>query len=495
MTSPLVRLDGVVRHFGSVTALDGASLELRAGEVHGVLGENGAGKSTLFGVLGGLLQPDRGTLVIDGSEVSLRSPRDAWAHGVGLVHQHFTLVPRLTALENLALGRRTASGGWRLPLDEVRSRASQLMEETGLHVPLEASVETLGVGDRQRIEILKTLLREPRIVVLDEPTAVLAPPEVARLFDLLRGLAGDGRAVALVAHKLDEVLSVSDRVTVLRRGRTVLTAARGDVDATALAQAMVGADGPEDAGRQPARTPVPSTQKEVVARCSGVRLHDLGRSAARSTASLEVHRGEIVGVAGVEGNGQRELARLMAGRSVAEEGTVELPQRVGFIPQDRTREGLALEFSLAENVALLLHRTGTGPVLDWSAIEERAERIRDEYDVKAQSVRAPARALSGGNQQRVVVGRELDSEPDFLVAENPTRGLDVAATDFVHSTLRRLVAGEAAPGILLISTDLDEVLELSDRVFAVVRGELIAVAEDDRTREGVGRIMLGGTAV
>ncbi len=501
MTAPAARLSGVVKRFGPVTALDGADLDLRAGEVHGVLGENGAGKTTLLHVLGGLLRADAGSVEIDGRARDLRSPRDAWAAGVGLVHQHFTLVPRLTVLENLALGSRAHAGGIRLDLDGLRERARVLAGRTGLDVPLDAPVEGLGVGTRQRLEILKTLLREPRILVLDEPTAVLTPGEVDTLFALLRELAAEGRALALVAHKLDEVLAVADSVTVLRNGRTVLTAPREKVDAGGLTRAMVGRDdvGGLDVGRAGAGSPRPVVGAEAlpVAVLEHVRVRGGRGEWAVDGASLEVRRGEVVGVAGVEGNGQRELARVLAGRLTPEEGEARIPEGVGFVPQDRTREGVVGPFDLAENVALALHRDERlrfGPFLRWGALRRRAGALIERYDVRASGTRTRARELSGGNQQRVVVARELAVAGDLLVAENPTRGLDVAAAAFVHAELGRLVnrSDPAPPGVVLISMDLDEVLALSDRVLVMVRGRLSPVPTGRRTREGVGSLMLAG---
>ncbi|MGD8870326.1 MAG: ABC transporter ATP-binding protein [Gemmatimonadota bacterium] len=507
MTDVLASLRGVVRRFGPVTALAGADLEVRSGEVHGVLGENGAGKTTLLSVLGGILRPDAGTLEIAGRVVELSGPRAAWEHGVGLVHQHFTLVPRLTVLENLSLGRDPGVSGAGLPSDRVREAALRLSERTGLSVPLEATVEDLGVGERQRVEILKALLREPPILVLDEPTAVLTPGEVESLFTLLRDLAAQGKAVVLVAHKINEVLSVSHRVTVLRRGRTVLTSKRDHTDAPSLIRAMVGDGGAVEGvssrdvaeavggGDADALDGITGLDGDPVARLVRVIVVGRGGSEALHEVSLSVARGEIVGVAGVEGNGQRELALVLAGRLGAESGDVEVPAGVGFVPQDRTVEGIVPDFDLVENTALALHddpRFGKGPWLDWRAARMEAERVVSRFGVVAPGVEARAGALSGGNQQRLVVGRELMRASDFLVAENPTRGLDVAATAFVHSELRRLAGSPTGPAIVLVSTDLDEVLALSSRILVIVRGRLRAVPEGSRSRQGIGALMLSG---
>ncbi len=503
MTPVLASLRGLVRRFGSVTALAGANLEVFGGEVHGVLGENGAGKSTLLGVLGGVVRPEEGELEISGQPVELRGPRDAWRHGVGLVHQHFTLVPSLTVLENLSLGRDAGASGFALPQTRVRPAAERMMARTGLSVPLDELVEDLGVGDRQRVEILKALLREPPILVLDEPTAVLTPAEVDSLFDLLRELARQGRAVVLVAHKIEEVLAVADRVTVLRRGRTVLTSERGGVDPHRLVRAMVG----EDAATQTAVGLGAATggvvgeasggllAGEVVATLDGVRANRASGAAALVDVSLQIRRGEVVGVAGVEGNGQRELALLLTGRLSPPAGVATVPDGVGFIPQDRTVEGIVGEFDLVENMALALHDdpdAGRGMWLDWPWIRQEAEAVRSRFGVVAPDVGARAEGLSGGNQQRLVVGRELRRARDLLVAENPTRGLDVAATAFVHAEIGRITSVEGGPGVVLLSTDLDEVLALSTRLLVMTGGRLLEVPEGSRTREGIGRLMLGG---
>ncbi len=487
MTTHRVRLRGIEKRFGPVVALRGADLEVPAGEVVGLLGANGAGKSTLLNVLGGLVTPDAGSIEIEGAPVSLTSPRDAWECGVASVHQHFALVPALTALENLALGRGTAAS--------VRVEADRVMGRTGLSVPLDRTIAKLGVGDRQRVEILKALLREPSVLVLDEPTAVLTPAEVDQLFELIRELSAAGTAVVLVGHKLDEIVAVADRVTVLRGGRTVLSEPIGRVTTTSLVEAMVADDDSTLPGSRtdpphvhpPRSDPTPPVLRvdraEVVV--DGVR--------ALSDVSLEVFRGEIVGIAGIEGNGQRELAHLAAGLIDPTSGTVERSSSVGFVPQDRSSEGLVRGFDLVENFALALHRQPeftAGPRLLWGRVRAATTEALDSYSIVADSVDVDAGTLSGGNQQRVVIAREAGVARDLLVAENPTRGLDVRAAAFVRSELRRLVAAEG--GVLLISTDLDEVLELSTRLLVLTRGRLLTVSAGDRTREGVGALMLAG---
>ncbi len=505
MTEVFARLDGIIRHFGHVKALDSANLEIHSGEIHGILGENGAGKTTLLNILGGIIHPDVGFVEVGGSRVRLQSARAAWKMGIGLVHQHFTLVPGLSVLENLALGRRHRGHRWKLHLKEIREEASQLSELTGLTVPFEASIEELGVGDRQRIEILKALLRDPQVLVLDEPTAVLAPAEIDQLFRLLRSLAEEGRAVVLVAHKLDEILSIADRVTVLRQGRTVMTAARADVDTAILTDAMVGsssADGDALATPDSLLALVQNSDglaqnrelsNRSVARLKGITVYSPQGGLALQDVGLEVLRGEVLGVAGVEGNGQRELALVLSGRQEVASGKLEIPEHVGFIPQDRTREGLAADFDLTENVALALHRDPNfrlGPLLRWSLIELHATEIRSRFNIRSSAGETLARELSGGNQQRLVVGRELSQLPELLIAENPTRGLDFTATAFVREELKRL-AHDTAAGVVLISTDLDEILEVADRVFVILRGKLTPVPSVHDSRETVGAMMLG----
>lgn len=503
-----VRVQGLTRRFGEVTALDGANLSVRAGEVHGVLGENGAGKTTLLSILAGLVRPDAGEIEVDGRSVQPASPREARELGIGMVHQHFALVPRLSVLENLMLG--WPGGLLSLPAAEVRRRTGSLMAETGLEVHLEAPVESLGVGERQRVEILKVLLQEPGVLIMDEPTAVLSPPEVRGLLELVRTLAASGTSVLLVAHKLDEVLAVADRVTVLRRGRTVLEAERSEVDAHTLASAMVGealAARAESAGADPdGRAPAggsgagrltagrsgaaPGACAEPVAVLDGATM-----GTRLAPVSLRVFPGEIVGVAGVEGNGQRQLARLLAGVEQPDQGSARLPAEPAFIPQDRRAEGLVEDFDLAENLALRLRgwpEFRKGFLLDWAGLRRRATEAMEEFGIRADGPTALAATLSGGNQQRVVLARELASAPGFVVAENPTRGLDVAGEAFVHGALRALRNNAESPaGIVLISTDLDEVMALADRHFVMVRGELREVPAGPELRERIGRAMLG----
>ena len=490
---PSVELVAIRKRFGPVIALDGVDLEAFSGEVHALVGENGAGKTTLMGVLSGVVRADGGVIRIEGCSVRLAKPRDAWAAGIGMVHQHLTLVPTLTVLENVALGVRSAAWGLRLPFDEVRSRLRALSDESGLTVDPDVVVERLSVGERQRVEILKVLYRDPKVLVLDEPTSVLAPHEVEEFFKVLRGLASEGRTVFLIAHKIDEILAVADRITVLRGGRVVHSGASDAMDSGALARLMIGRDvvAPE--------LPRPSELGAELVRLEGVGARGSKGEVALRDVHLTVRRGEIIGIAGVDGNGQRELALILAGAEPPESGRVHLPDTVGFIPADRMGEALVPDFDLTQNVALALMdapRYRQGLLLRWGRLRSATARLVDLHGVGAHTLDMRAWQLSGGNQQKLVVGRELMRSEQLLIAHNPTRGLDVAAGRFVKDELRRMSqpsAGEESedpPGIVVISSDLDEILELSDRIFVLRRGRLLAVPEDRRTREFVGALMV-----
>ena len=497
------RLDSITRRFGPVTALDKVDFELAPGEIHGLLGENGAGKTTLANILGGLLAPDAGRVEIGGQRVELRSARDARALGVAMVHQHFSLVPRFTGFENVALFNGEAWTRRGMIAPGYRSQVEAHASELKLDVELDAPVAALGVGERQRVEILKALMSETRVLLLDEPTAVLAPQEVDGLFAVLREVAGAGTAIVLVAHKLDEVLAVADRVTVLRRGRHVLTEEAAGLSAGDLAEAMVGraVAAPSVSGvgsmgggeGERGRAGGPEPDSVPVAVLGDVTV-GTGDAPALSDVSMTVHRGEIFGIAGVDGNGQRALAAVLAGTVRPDTGAATLPGEVGWIPQDRGEEGLVKEFTITENVALALHEKPAyrrGPWLDWARIGETSAALVDELDVLARSPNTSAGTLSGGNQQKVVTGREFLRAGELLVAESPTRGLDVKATRAVRDRIVQLArTGNRPPGVVLISADLDEVLELADRIAVMVRGRLIPVEREDHGAAAIGALML-----
>ena len=518
-----LRLSGVTRRFGSVTALDEVDFALAPGEIHGLLGENGAGKTTLACVAAGILAPDAGTIEIGGQPLGAGGAGRARGLGVAMVHQHFSLVPRFTGFENVALFNEAAWTRRGVGRPGYREQVEARAEELGLAVELDVAVGGMGVVERQRVEILKALMGETRVLLLDEPTAVLAPQEVEALFTVLRQVARAGAGIVLVAHKLDEVLAAADRVTVLRRGRWVLTREAAEVSARELAEAMVGAEvgmggggavaaGPgveHSPGSGGEYAPGPGVEHapgagtaargdevaegEVVAELRDVTVTGGGTLPLRSL-SMEVRRGEILGIAGVGGNGQRTLAAVLAGMLRPDSGEVELPEEVGWIPQDRTEEGLVNEFTITENVAFALHGRDDhrhGPWLDWAGVEEAAAALVRDMDVRADSPSAAAAVLSGGNQQKVVTGREFLRSGDLLVAESPTRGLDVKATVAVRERIANLVkSGERPPGVVLISADLDEILELSDRIAVIVRGRLIPVPREDHNPTAIGELML-----
>ena len=479
-------LQGIDKRFGATRALTSAALLVHPGTVHALLGENGAGKSTLMRIAYGMERPDAGTIQVRGVAVRLDSPAHAIARGIGMVHQHFTLVPVMTVAENVALG-----GHGTLDLEQTIAGLRELSERTGFALDPAAYVERLPVAAQQRVEIAKALMRDARLLILDEPTAVLPPSEGATLLRWLRGFADQGNAVVLITHKLSEALSVADDVTVLRRGRTVLVARAADASIASLTRAMIGAADPRDGPahspadrheRRPEATPVFRAERITIVDPAGiVRVRE---------ASFVIGAGEIVGIAGVEGGGQRELLRALAGRLPVASGTLERPDVVGFVPEDRHRDAVLLDRSLLENVALRGAGARRG-LMDWGAIAERTESLMRAFDVRATGPRAPMRTVSGGNQQKLVLARELGAEysagPTAIVAENPTRGLDVRAMAQVHDRLRR--ARDAGDTVAVYSSDIDEVLELADRVLVVYAG---TVRESPVDRDVVGRLMLSG---
>lgn len=478
-----VALVDITKRFGTVAALDGASLSVRPGTVHALLGENGAGKTTLMRIAFGMIRPDAGRLLVHGRPVVWQSPSDAIAAGIGMVHQHFTLVPAMTVAENVELGAGTVAG-WRFDQHLAEEHARALGQASGLEVNPEARVADLSIAAQQRVEILKALSRDARILILDEPTAVLAPRETEDLLRWLRSYAGSGGAAILITHKLREAVAVANDVTVLRRGHTVLAARRSESNESSLTRAMIGDDPNPTTPRTRIQLSLAPSVNQPVVILDGMVASDIER---RETvrATFTVHAGEVVGVAGVEGTGQYTLLRVLSGRIQPTSGRVSRPEKIGFIPEDRQRDGLILDFSLAENVALRGAGLRRGR-MPWVAVRQRATALVHEHDIRASGVTIPARALSGGNQQRLVLARELEGQPALVVAENPTRGLDVRATANVHDRLR--AARDAGAAVVLYSSDLDEVLTLATRVLAVHGGSVREVAPE---RDVVGRAILG----
>ena len=482
MTAPALELIDIHKRYGAVAALRGASLSVAPGEIHALLGENGAGKSTLMQVAFGMVRPDAGTVRIGGAPRPPRSPRDARRMGAGMVHQHPTSVPSLPVWENVAL-----AAGWSVRPDQCRRMLLRLSESAGLPLDPDAYAGRLPIALKQRLEIVKALAGQARLLLLDEPTAVLAPSEAEELLDAVRRYVAAGNAVVLITHKLPEALALSDRVTVLRHGAVTLSGRTGEQTADALAVAMLGAPAGAPAARD---APAPGA---TLVRADALDIAREGRyGLAVRNAAFSVRAGEVVGVAAVEGGGQRELLRAVAGLLPAFRGVLEVRGPVAFIPEDRTTEGLIPEMSLTENVVLGLGEKGPGVSgrwsLSWREARAGTSLLLQRAGVVAAGPSAAAATLSGGNQQKLVVARALALGPAVLVAENPTRGLDIGAAAAVHSRIRA-VAGAGA-GVLAYSSDLDEVMERSDRILVVTAGTVRA-APAGASRELVGRMMVG----
>ena len=473
----VVRLRDIGKTFPGVIANHDVNIDVTSGTVHAIVGENGAGKSTLMKILYGVQKPDSGTIEIHGKKVSLSSPADAIANGVGMVFQHFMLADNLTVLENVVLGAEKLHGIG----DKARKEILRISENYGLNVDPDAYVEELGVGARQRIEILKVLYRGASVIILDEPTAVLVPQEVDELFGNLRELKDEGLAVIFISHKLDEVLSVADTVTVIRRGATIDTVDAKSVNSRQLAEMMVGSELPSPS------TETSTVTDEVILKVIGMSLAGPSRPLL-DDINFTIHKGEILGIAGVEGNGQAELVEAIMGMRPNATGHVEVSgvdlgdastrERreggIGYIPEDRHRHGLLLDAPLWEN-RVLGHQTRepniAGPFIDRGGARKDTQRIVDEYDVRTPSIDVLARALSGGNQQKLIIGREMSDSPSLLIAAHPTRGVDVGAQAAIWDHIKR--ARRDGLAVLLISADLDELIGLSDTIQVILRGKLV----------------------
>ena len=500
-TGLAVSMRDIVKRFGAIQANRRASLEVRSGEVHALVGENGAGKSTLMRILAGMYPPDGGEIIVNGKTVTGWSTAEAIDAGVGMVHQHFMLVPPLTVAENIILGRELTRG--RFVLDHARAEreVDELAKRTGLLVPAGRRVEELSVGEAQRVEILKTLYRGARILVLDEPTAVLSPLEVEELWQVLRKLRASGDTIILITHKLDEVMAISDSITVMRQGETVARLRTADTNPTEIARAMVGRDValPAHAGG------APPTGSTAALQLSAVTVKSTRGTVAVNAVTFSVAAGEILGIAGVEGNGQTELIEAIAGLRQVESGritlgatelahlTVEERSRAGLshIPEDRHLRGLILEYSIADNLILGMHRQYTrNGLLDRERIASNATDQVKAFDIRPPDPTLPARALSGGNQQKIVIAREMGRDFSVLLAAQPTRGVDVGAIEFIHTQLRNARAQGKA--VLLVSADLTEVLALSDRIAVMYGGRIVSVQpRPQASEESLGAFMTG----
>jgi general nucleoside transport system ATP-binding protein len=496
--APEVKLTGIGKRFPGVIANHDVDVTIRPATVHALIGENGAGKSTLMKILYGVQRPDDGTILVNGQERVFKSPSDAIAVGIGMVFQHFMLADNLTALENVVLGAEKLHGIG----DDASREFTAISERYGFGLRPDVLVERLGVADRQRLEILKVLYRGAKVIILDEPTAVLVPQEVDALFENLRDLREHGYSVLFISHKLDEVLAIADDITVMRRGTTVGEAVPDQVTKRQLAEMMVGSE-----------LPSPEVTERTVTDVVELSLHDVtltdefGRNLL-TEISLEIHRGEVLGIAGVEGNGQAELVETVMGMRDASSGTIRLGDRdvtqwdtrrlreagIAYIPEDRHRYGLLLDSPLWEN-RILGHQTrapsAAGPWIDRGGAREDTERIVREYDVRTPGIDTLARALSGGNQQKLIVGREMSSSPVVLIAAHPTRGVDVGAQAAIWEHIKR--ARRDGLAVLLISADLDELIGLSDRIEVILRGRLVGSFDPARvTPQDLGAAMTGG---
>jgi ABC-type uncharacterized transport system ATPase subunit len=496
--TPALDLRRITKRFGRLVANDAIDFELRRGEIHALLGENGAGKSTLMNVLYGLHHPDEGEILLDGEPVRIDSPRRAISLGIGMVHQHFMLVSVMTVAENLVLGTEPHRGPL-LDYKEAARRTRELSERFGLAVRPEATVEDLGVGAQQRVEILRALFRGAKVLVLDEPTAVLTAQESQDLFRVLRALRDEGTSVVFISHKLNEVLDVSDRVTVLRRGKKIDTVETEGATERSLARLMVGRDVLLRVEKQD-RAP-----SDPVLEVEGLSVSDDRGLPAVRDVSLSVRGGEIVGLAGVDANGQSELIEALVGLRKPEAGAIRVAGRdvtgrsvremidagVGHIAEDRHRRGLVLEFDLAENLSLLDYRKESRwGLLSPRRMAARARGLLKEFDVRGGESETLASSLSGGNQQKCVIARELSADPQVLIAAQPTRGLDVGAIEFVH---RRLVEQrDQGRAVLLVSLELEEIRSLSDRVLVIYEGEIVAELPPETSEEDFGVFMTGG---
>jgi ABC-type uncharacterized transport system ATPase subunit len=497
---PLLELKGITKRFPGVVANDHVDFDLIKGEVHALLGENGAGKSTLMNILYGLYHPDEGEIRLRGKPTRIHSPREAIELGIGMVHQHFMLIPVMTVAENIVLAAEPHNGPF-IDIDAAEKRVESLSKQFGLAVRADARVESISVGMQQRVEILKALYRGAEILILDEPTAVLTPQEAQELFEILESLKAEGKSIIFISHKLNEVLEIAERITVLRRGKTIDTVPREGATEAGLARLMVGRDVLLRVEKKP------GDPQEPLLEVQDLRVRDERDLETVRGVSFQVRAGEIVGIAGVDGNGQSQLIDaitglrkpdsghvLVAGKDVTDEDARDcLDAGIGHIPEDRQLRGLVLDFSLAENLALHDYRQESCSRWGWlypRRMVSRARGLLKEFDVRGGGPQTLASSLSGGNQQKVVVAREVARNPRVLIAAQPTRGLDVGAIEFVH---RRLVEErDEERAILLVSFELEEILSLSDRILVIYEGEIVAEYPPTVSEEEIGIAMTGG---
>ena len=497
----VIEMREITKVFGEFVANDKINLELRKGEIHALLGENGAGKSTLMNMLAGLLEPTSGEIVVNGQVVKLDSPSKAASLGIGMVHQHFMLVEAFTVAENIILGSEMTKNGV-LDIARATREINELSERYGLAVNPSAKVADISVGAQQRVEILKTLYRGADILIFDEPTAVLTPSEIDELMAIMKNLVKEGKSIILITHKLDEIRAVSDRVTVIRRGKSIETVEIAGATNADLAEMMVGRSVSFKTTKEA------SHPKEVVLSIKDLVVNENRGVPAVKNLSLDVRAGEIVGIAGIDGNGQSELIQAITGLRKIESGSVELkgqsivglhPRQitemsVGHVPEDRHRDGLVLEMMISENIALQtyykepLSKKG---ILNYSNIINYAKELMQEFDVRAASEIVPASALSGGNQQKAIIAREVDRNPDLLIVSQPTRGLDVGAIEYIHKRL--IQERDNGKAVLVVSFELDEILNVSDRIAVIHDGKIQGIVTPETTnKQELGVLMAGG---
>jgi ABC-type uncharacterized transport system ATPase subunit len=504
MSTPVVEMRGVTVKFPGVVANDNVSMDVYSGEILALLGENGAGKTTLMNVLYGLYRPDEGEIRIRGERASISNPNDAIRQGIGMVHQHFMLIPPFTVAENIVLGVEPVNAAGKLDMDKAIRDVEELSNQYGLVVDPRARVENISVGMQQRVEILKALYRGAEVLILDEPTAVLTPQEVDELAEIMRSLVHQGKSIIFITHKLREVIATSDRVAVLRRGKCVGTGETQNTTAEELAQMMVGRKVVLSLEKGPARI------GDTVLKVDNLHARGSRNLPALKGVSFDVNAGEIVGIAGIEGNGQSELVETLTGLRKATSGHVYvdgidvlnnqprtlIEQGVAHIPEDRQNRGLILDFTVAENFILRNYYKppfARGINLDYRKVHAHARELISEFDVRTPHENVPVRSLSGGNQQKVVVARELSGEPRLLIASQPTRGLDVGAIEFVHKRL--LTQRDEGKAILLVSLELDEIMSLSDRILVIYEGRIVGEMTATEATEGeLGLLMAGGHA-
>jgi simple sugar transport system ATP-binding protein len=494
-----LELRNITKKFGTLVANDNISLTLEPGEIHSLLGENGAGKSTLMNVLYGLLQPDEGKILIDGKEVKFSGPGDAMAAGIGMVHQHFMLIPVFTVAENVVLGHEPTGKIGNLDLIAARKLVKEISDRFGFDIDPDAKVQDLPVGAQQRVEIIKSLARNAKALVLDEPTAVLTPQETDELMDIMRGLAKSGTSIIFITHKLREVQQVADRITVIRQGK-VVASPTPKASASELASLMVGREVDLDVKRKPAKV---GAETLVI---KNLTVLDDRQHQMVDGVTFSVHDGEVLAIAGVQGNGQTELAEAILGLRKIHSGSIQVAGRdltkstvrevleagLGYIPEDRKKDGLVSEFSIAENLMLdgsFGKPFAKGVQIDFAKRDEIAHKLIEEFDIRTPSAETLAKQLSGGNQQKVVVARELGRELKVLVASQPTRGVDVGSIEFIHEQI--IAARDSGKSVLIISTELDEVLALADRIAVMYRGKIVGIVDSKTTREKLGKMMAG----